>query len=49
MNPADGKWLYFVTTNPTERRTEYATSYNDFLRLKAKFNQWLRDNPQPEN
>lgn len=49
MNPADGKWLYFVTTNPTERRTEYATSYDDFLKLKARFNQWLRNNPQPQN
>ncbi|WP_157963482.1 endolytic transglycosylase MltG [Actinocorallia populi] len=49
MSPADGKWLYFVTTNPTERRTEYATSYGEFLKLKAKFDQWLRDNPQPQN
>jgi len=49
MNPADGKWLYFVTVNPTERRTEFASSYNEFLKLKAKFDRWLRENPQPQN
>ncbi len=49
MDPAEGKWLYFVTTNPTERRTEYAVTYDEFLKLKAKFEKWLADHPQPRN
>ena len=37
LNPAAGKWLYFVTTDPTTKTTEFATSYADFLKLKKKF------------
>ncbi|MEO3786772.1 endolytic transglycosylase MltG [Actinocorallia sp. B10E7] len=47
LNPAKGKWLYFVATDPDKRLTEYAVSYKDFLKLKAKFEKWLEDNPQP--
>jgi UPF0755 protein len=37
LNPASGSWLYFVTTDPKEQVTEFATSYDDFLALKRKF------------
>jgi UPF0755 protein len=37
INPASGSWLYFVTTDPKEQITEFATSYDDFLALKRKF------------
>ena len=37
LSPAAGNWLYFVTTDPEKRITEFAVTYEDFLRLKAKF------------
>jgi UPF0755 protein len=37
INPASGSWLYFVTTDPKEKITEFATSYADFLALKRTF------------
>jgi UPF0755 protein len=37
LAPADGTWLYWVTTDPKTRTTEFATSYDDFLALKRKF------------
>ncbi|MEO3786076.1 endolytic transglycosylase MltG [Actinocorallia sp. B10E7] len=49
LNPAKGKWLYFVATNPTERLTKYAEDYEGFLKLKAEFEKWLKANPQPKN
>lgn len=38
LSPARGSWLYFVTTDPERKITEFATTYEDFLVLKAKFN-----------
>jgi UPF0755 protein len=40
LNPADGPWLYFVTTNPDTGETKFAQSYDDHLRNKAEFDQW---------
>ncbi len=37
LNPASGSWLYFVTTDPKTKKTEFATTYADFLVLKKKF------------
>jgi uncharacterized YceG family protein len=37
LNPAKGTWLYFVATDPANGITEFATSYQDFLELKRKF------------
>lgn len=36
LSPADGSWLYFVTTDPKTRVTKFATSYEEFLVLKAE-------------
>jgi UPF0755 protein len=37
LAPADGPWLYFVTTDPKTKKTEFAVTYDDFLVLKKKF------------
>jgi UPF0755 protein len=37
LNPAPGPWLYFVTTDPKTKTTEFATTYQQFLTLKKKF------------
>lgn len=37
LNPARGTWLYFVTTDPATLTTEFATTYDEFLALKRKF------------
>lgn len=37
LSPARGEWLYFVATNPAKKITEFAVTYDEFLRLKAKF------------
>jgi UPF0755 protein len=37
LNPAKGKWLYFVTTDPKTLTTEFAVTYDEFLVLKRKF------------
>lgn len=38
LSPARGSWLYFVTTDPKRKITEFANTYDEFLALKAKFN-----------
>jgi UPF0755 protein len=37
LTPAKGSWLYFVTTDPATKTTEFATTYDEFLKLKRKF------------
>lgn len=39
LSPVRGEWLYFVATDPKRKITEFATTYDEFLRLKAKFKQ----------
>lgn len=41
LNPAKGKWLYFVTVNPDTKETKFAKSYEKFLTLKAEFQDYL--------
>jgi UPF0755 protein len=40
LNPADGSWLYFVTTNPDTGETKFATSYAAHLENVAQFKKW---------
>jgi UPF0755 protein len=40
LNPADGPWLYFVTTNPDTGVTKFAETYEEHLRNKAEFDKW---------
>ncbi|HSE72749.1 MAG TPA: endolytic transglycosylase MltG [Nocardioidaceae bacterium] len=43
INPADGPWLYFVTTNPDTGETKFAESYDEHLKNKAEFDAWCAD------
>ncbi len=44
-NPADGPWLYFVTTNPSTGETKFAVTFEDHNKNVAEFQKWCRDNP----
>lgn len=37
LEPARGKWLYFVTVDPDKRITKFAITYDEFLALKQEF------------
>lgn len=37
LNPAKGKWLYFVTVDPATKLTKFAVTYDQFLKLKEEF------------
>lgn len=37
LNPADGDWLYFVTTNPETGTTKFTSDYDEFLKFKRQF------------
>ncbi|HEX6248353.1 MAG TPA: endolytic transglycosylase MltG [Nocardioidaceae bacterium] len=45
LNPADGPWLYFVTTNPDDGTTKFAESYDEHLQNKREFEEWCRSSP----
>jgi UPF0755 protein len=40
LQPADGSWLYFVTTNPDTGETKFATSYAEHQKNVAEFKAW---------
>jgi UPF0755 protein len=42
LHPAQGDWLYFVTTNPGTGYTEYGANDADFAKMKAKLDQYLK-------
>lgn len=44
LEPADGDWLYFVTTNPDTGETKFSTTYSEHQEYAKEFNQWCRDN-----
>ena len=37
LDPAEGDWLYFVTTDPETLTTKFTSSYDQFLEWKQKF------------
>lgn len=45
LEPADGPWLYFVTTNPDDGTTKFAETYDEHLRNKAEFDEWCSSSP----
>lgn len=45
LEPEEGTWLFFVTTDPTRKITEFATTYDQQLKLEKKFRAWQRANP----
>jgi UPF0755 protein len=42
LNPANGKWLYFVTVNPDTKETKFAKTYEKFLRLKSEYQEYVK-------
>jgi UPF0755 protein len=44
LDPAKGKWLYFVTVNPDTRETKFARDYDRFLKLKSQLQEYLAEN-----
>lgn len=44
LDPPAGDWLYFVTINPDTGETRFSKSYQEFLRNKAIFTEWLKKN-----
>jgi UPF0755 protein len=45
LNPVEGPWLYFVTTDPDTGVTKFAETYEDHLRNKEEFDQWCASSP----
>jgi UPF0755 protein len=41
LSPAKGKWLYFVSVDPSTHETKFARTYEKFLELKREFQQNL--------
>ena len=37
LSPAKGKWLYFVSVDPSTHETKFARTYEKFLELKREF------------
>ncbi len=44
LTPADGPWLFFVTTNPSTGETKFATTYAEHLRNVELFRAYCRSN-----
>lgn len=45
MHPADGPWLYFVTTNLATGETQFSVTYEEHLQGVEKWEQWCQENP----
>lgn len=41
LEPAKGKWLYFVTVNPDTGETKFAKTYGEFLTYKKEFQDFI--------
>ena len=40
LNPVEGSWLFFVTTNPDTGETKFAETYEEHLQNKREFDEW---------
>ncbi len=45
LNPTPGKWMYFVTTNPSTGETKFANDFAQHQVYVKEFQAWLRENP----
>ncbi len=45
LNPAQGDWLYFITTNLQTQETKFSKDYATFLKNKAEFLSYCSNNP----
>jgi UPF0755 protein len=48
LNPAKGKWLYFVSVDPRTDETKFAKDYDRFLELKREFQANLAEYEQTQ-
>lgn len=44
-HPADGDWLFFVTVNLKTGETVFSTTMAEHAAAAAKYEQWIKDNP----
>jgi UPF0755 protein len=44
-NPANGKWQYFVTVNFDTGETKFATTEQEFHKIKQEFQTWCQSHP----
>jgi UPF0755 protein len=44
-NPANGKWLYFVTVNFDTGETKFATTEKEFRKIEQEFQNWCQSHP----
>jgi UPF0755 protein len=45
LHPEPGKWMYFVATDPTNKKTEFGVTVDDFTRMQKKLDAWLKAHP----
>ncbi|MFD0904321.1 endolytic transglycosylase MltG [Actinomadura sediminis] len=45
LNPEEGEWLYFVATDPTNKVTKFAETYEEHAKNEREFEEWQRRNP----
>ncbi|MBE1535812.1 endolytic transglycosylase MltG [Actinomadura algeriensis] len=45
LNPEEGEWLYFVATDPTNKITKFAESYEEHAKNEREFEEWQARNP----
>ena len=45
INPVQGPWMYFVATDPSTGKTEFAVTEAEFMKLKAKYDKWQKAHP----
>ncbi|GGV33463.1 ABC transporter substrate-binding protein [Actinomadura cremea] len=45
LNPEEGKWLYFVATDPTNKITKFAETWEEAEEITQEFREWQARNP----
>ncbi|QFG26457.1 endolytic transglycosylase MltG [Actinomadura sp. WMMB 499] len=45
LNPEEGEWLYFVATDPTNKITKFAVTWEEAEKITQEFREWQRRNP----
>ena len=45
LHPTPGTWLYFVAVNPTTGETKFATTAQEFAKIKAEYDAWQKAHP----
>lgn len=45
MNPANGKWLYFVSVNLETGETVFTETYEQHLKAVSQWLKWMKENP----